>query len=93
MFLIGRINIAKTTVLPKAIHRFNVLSIKLPMAFFTELEQNTLQFVWKHKRLQTAKAIIRKKKMKLEESGSLTSDYTIKLQWSEQFGTGTKTEI
>ena len=80
MFLIGRINIAKTNVLPKAIHRFNVLSIKLPMAFFTEIEQNTLQFVWKHKRLQTAKAIIRKKKMKLEESGSLTSDYTIKLQ-------------
>ena len=76
---IGQINIVNMTILFKAIYRFNAISIKLPMAFFTELEQIFYNLYGNIKDPEYRKQSC-ERKTELEESDSPNSDYTTKLQ-------------
>ena len=79
------------STLTKAIYRFNAIPIKLPMAFFTELEKN-FKICIETQKIPNRKTILRKK-MELEKLGSLTSDSTTKLWSLKENCAGTKIEI
>ena len=93
-FWVGRINIVKTTIIPNAIYKFNVIPIKLPMTFFTELDKNIHNPYGSKEDPKQKKAVLRKKYgaggVKLPDFRLYYKSTVIKTVWGN---TGTKTEI
>lgn len=71
---IRRIDIIKISVLSKAIYRFNVILIKIPMSSFTELEKMLLKFEWNYRKPGIVKAIL---KQKNKPGGIILCDFNL----------------
>ena len=73
-------------------YRFSAILIKIPVAFFTKIEQIIVKFVWNHKKLKKPKESL-ERRAKLEASHFLISKYITKLYQSKQYSIGIKIHI